>query len=237
MLKIAIRSLVIISFVMLSHHVFSQPSQITIAVLDFKDNSPFASEDLKSMQPGLADMMITTLAQVGTLKVVERRQLSALIDEMALGQSGMINESNAQQVGKLLGAHYLVLGSFMKGFKNDIRIDCRIVQTETGVTFKADEVSGQLKDILELIGKLGEKVIKNLDLKLNSKEKNAIKALDLNCPYEVILEYFQALELIEQKQYRKADALLTQVIQTCPDFHRAKVVQKELRASFTKKNQ
>lgn len=46
----------------------------TLAVLDFQNNSFFGAEELHSLQPGLADMMITALSQVSGLKVVERRQ-------------------------------------------------------------------------------------------------------------------------------------------------------------------
>jgi len=209
--------------------------KLTIAVLDFKDNSPLSSEELKRMEQGLADMMITTLSQVGILKIVERRDLNVLMEEMALGQSGMLDESSAQKVGRLLGAHYLVLGSFMKGFKDDIRIDCRIVRTETGVTIKAEEASGKLKDILQLMSKLGEKVIKNLDVKLSSHEKQTIKDLNYGCSYDVLMEYFQALDLIEKEQYRQADSLLTKVIKECPQFKRADEVKKEMRATLKKK--
>jgi len=225
---------IVITLMFGMENVTSNPQQVTIAILDFKDNSPLASADLKPLQQGLADMMITTLSQVSALKVVERSQLNAMLEEMALGQSGVVDESSAQKVGKVLGAHYLVLGSFMKGFKDDIRIDCRIVQTETAVTLKADEVSGKLKNILELMNKLGQKVIKNLDIKLDSSEEKSIKKLGASCAYEVLMDYFRALDLIERKQYREADRILTKVIEQCPDFERAKYTKKEMRATFKK---
>ncbi|MBD3287640.1 hypothetical protein GF337_02450 [candidate division KSB1 bacterium] len=213
---------------------FANEAQLTVAVLDFKDNSPLSSEELKPMQQGLADMMITTLSQVGALQIVERSQLDAIMEEMALAQSGMIDESTAQKVGNIVGAHYLVLGSFMKGFKDDIRIDCRIVQTETAVTLKAEEVSGDLEDILQLMNKLGRKVIENLDVKLNSKEKKSIEQLEKSCSYNVLRDYFKALNLIQKKKFRKADGLLGEVIRQCPDFRRAVIVRKQMRARVVK---
>jgi len=217
--------------------ILSKNPPLTVAVLDFKDNSPMASEDMKPMQQGLANVMITTLSQIQGVKIVERSQLNSIFEEMSLGQSGMLDESSAQQVGNLLGAHYLVLGSFMKGFKNDIRIDCRIVRTETGITLKAEEVSGSLKDIIKLMSKLGEKVVKGLDIKMNSKEKDAIKMLDGKCSHEVVMEYFKALDLIEEKQYRKAVAMLADVINKCPEFKRAKIARQKMRASLKEKIQ
>ena len=76
---------------------FSQrknPSLI-LAVLDFENHSIFGAEELHSLRPGLADMMITAPSQVSGLKVVERRQLCALLVEMALGQSGVVDTAAA----------------------------------------------------------------------------------------------------------------------------------------------
>ena len=208
---------------------------LTIAVLDFQDNSPLASEELQPLQRGAADVVITTLSEVRSLKIVERSRIQAVFDEIALGQSGMLDESSIQEVGKLLGAHYLVLGSFMKGFKNDIRFDCRIVETETGLTVKAEEVSGKLDDLLSLMNKLGVKIIRDLDLKLNASEKRSIDQLKNVCSQELMMDYFRALELIEEEDYRNADMLLTKVRKGCPKFKKVVAVQQEMRRSLLEK--
>lgn len=223
--------------IIFSHLSIAQQKQLTIAVLDFHDNSPMKSEDMGPLQQGLASMMITTFSQVQILKVVERSQLNSIMEEMALGQSGVLDESSAQRVGLLLGAHYLVLGSFIKGFKDDIRIDCRIVRTETGVTVKAEEVSGKLKNLIRLMSKLGDKVVKDLDVKLSSKEKQAIKQLDSKCANDVLMDYFKAIELFNEQKYRKADGLLTAVIKKCPEFKRAIIVRRKLRTLVKQKIQ
>jgi TolB-like protein len=227
--------IIIASLALVPQRSFSQTEKLTVAVLDFKDNSPLASEELKPLQQGLADVLITAFSEVEAFKIVERSKLSELLEEMALGQSGAIDEASAQKVGNLVGAQYIVLGSFMKGFKNDIRIDCRIVRIETGVLLKAEEVSGKIKDILDLMSKIGEKVVHDLDVKLNPQQREAIKRLNRACSYDVMMDYFKALNLMKAKNYRDADALLTKVIEECPEFRRAKIVQLELRASLRKK--
>ncbi len=214
-----------------------QSAPITLAVLDFKDNSPFPSSELKPMEQGLATMMITTFSQINSVKVIERSQLRALFEEMALGQSGMIDEQSAQQVGKLSGAQYLVFGSFMKGMKNDIRIDVRIVRTETGVTLKAEEVSGKLKDILKLMSKLSDKVVKDLAIRLSGQDKRAMKDLDGSCSSDVVMQYFQAVHSIDQRQYRKADRMLAKIMSECPEFKRAAITRRQMRAQLKRELQ
>jgi TolB-like protein len=208
---------------------YAHTNQLTLAVLDFKDNSPFPSADLKPMEQGLANMMITTFTQIGGIRVIERSQMQALFQEMALGQSGMLDEQTAQQVGKLSGAQFLVLGSFMKGMKDDIRIDVRIVKTETGVTLKAEESSGKLKDILKLVSRLEEKIVADLEIKIEAQEKNNLENLDGGCSQDLVMQYFKAVELIDAKQFRKADAALGEILKKCPEFKRAAITRHNMR--------
>ena len=90
----------------------------TIAFLYFENNSLVDREELEPLSKGLADMFITEFSKLNNLKVVERARLEKLLQEMAIGQSGILEESSAQQVGKMLGAQYLVFGSFMNLYKN-----------------------------------------------------------------------------------------------------------------------
>ncbi|GAB4341665.1 MAG: hypothetical protein Kow0037_28470 [Calditrichia bacterium] len=181
----------------------------TIAILDFQNNSFFQAEELGALQPGLADMMITALSRVSGLKVVERRQLRALLEEMALGQSGVVDAATAQKVGKLLGAEYLLLGSFVRGMKNDLRIDVRMVRTETGETTKAEEVTGKTEDVLKLVEKLSKKVLKNLRIKLAGDDKRRLEGSLPDCGSTAIMKYFRALELADQKDYDRARKVKT----------------------------
>ena len=112
----------------------------TIAVLDFSNNCIFEKEKYASLSPGLAEIMITELSNVKTLKFVERQKLNAMIEEMQLAQSGLVSEETGVQVGKLVGAKYLVFGSYMVFDKKE-RMDARIVEVETGLTIKAEQVT------------------------------------------------------------------------------------------------
>ena len=112
----------------------------TIAVMYFQNNAMMNREAMAPLEKGLTDMLITELSKIEGLSVVERAQLQQLTREMGLGATGAIKPETAQQMGKLLGAETLLLGSFatdMSGKK--MRIDARIVETETGLTLKAEE--------------------------------------------------------------------------------------------------
>lgn len=124
-----------------------QGEQITIAVLDLNNQSDF---DDPRIGRGIANMLTTTLVNSGRFVVVERNResLQKLLEEQALGQTGLIDPATAARVGKMLGARGMVIGevsdfgirktSAFTGFAGSktittrVVIDARLVNVETG---------------------------------------------------------------------------------------------------------
>ena len=57
------------------------------------------------------DVFITELVKSGKFRVVERERIDAIMQEKGLNISGDIDPSTAMQIGKLLGAEYLLAGA------------------------------------------------------------------------------------------------------------------------------
>lgn len=89
------------------------PDPNTVAVCYFEDLTPDRS--LAAFQKGLAAMVISDLSKVESLRVVERMRLQALLAEMQLGQTGIVDARTAPRVGRLLGADKLIVGSLAQG--------------------------------------------------------------------------------------------------------------------------
>lgn len=106
----------------------SHASDGAVAVLYF-DNQ--GNPDLEPLKVGLAQMLITDLQQAGDITVVERARIQAILDELELGHNGMADPATAARIGKLLGAQWLVLGSYFD-LMGTLRVDTRVVRVETG---------------------------------------------------------------------------------------------------------
>ncbi|MBN2201052.1 tetratricopeptide repeat protein, partial [bacterium] len=74
----------------------------TIAVLPFRVES--ADPQMFPVGKGLAEMLITDLSQIPSLKLVERVRVQSLFDEVKLGQTGLVDESQAARFGLMLSA-------------------------------------------------------------------------------------------------------------------------------------
>ncbi|MDZ7265553.1 MAG: CsgG/HfaB family protein, partial [candidate division KSB1 bacterium] len=192
----------------------------TIAILDFSNNSLIDKEKYAALSSGLAEIMITELSKVQSLQLVERQKINAIIQEMQLSQSGLISEAAGVQVGKLLGAHYLVFGSYMVSFGEKIRIDLRIVEVETGVTIKAEEVTDKVSKVFDSIKKLNEKITKDLNVKLTASEKDALSKGDVSL--EVIQYFSTGLELEKAGKLNEAKKMYQKALAKDGNFKPAK---------------
>ncbi len=129
-------------------------SKPTIAVMDFKNKSGYGGYTLGS---GAADMLTTQLFKIRKFSVVERDKLKGLIKEQEIGATGLI-EKKAAEIGKLIGAQYLVIGSVteygvtrsrggalgISGTKAEYKttVDVRIINAATGEVVFADSGTG-----------------------------------------------------------------------------------------------
>lgn len=108
----------------------SLTSNSKIKRIGISEFTPTAGAAIK-LGPYLSDKMTAIMVQGGSLDIIERAKLDLLIDEIALSQSGLVEEGAAQKVGKILGVEAFIMGSYTR-FPKKVEITARLVETETG---------------------------------------------------------------------------------------------------------
>lgn len=91
--------------------VFSQietPARPTIAVLEFDTTRARVS---RAVGRDLSDLLVNEILASGRFRVLERTNLSPLQREQFMGLNGSVDPATGAQVGKLIGAQFIVLGS------------------------------------------------------------------------------------------------------------------------------
>ncbi len=106
------------------------------AVLPFDD----VSDEAKQRQLGLvvSDLVVTNLVRDHNLPLVERARLSAVIGEIALGQTGAIEAGQAVEYGGVLGVRALVTGQIADA-GNNFKVTTRVLDVESGAVLLAEE--------------------------------------------------------------------------------------------------
>jgi TolB-like protein len=207
---------------------FAQP---TLGILDFDNNSLADRQRLEPLRKGLAQMFSSELGQLQGLNLVERADLLRVIEEMKMAQAGFIDEKTAQQVGRLVGAQHLLLGSFVYLPNGKIRLDARIVEVETGRILKAGEATGKENQLFDLVKALNKKLIKELALQLSASEIAKLDNLR-NVKFSAVMLYSQAVAYEDRsdlanarKKYREAlaeDANFAQAKQRLSNLEKSK---------------
>ncbi|MDA0986648.1 MAG: hypothetical protein O3A55_03495 [Bacteroidetes bacterium] len=191
------------SFLIIFNFAISQDKQQqTMAILNFENNCLLDREKMQPLSKGLADMMSSEMSKIKGLKLVERNRIKSIIDEMNLQETGILDESSTQKIGKLLGAKNMMFGSFTKSDEDEIRIDVRIVRTETGETINAEEETGDVRQFVTLLRSIAKSVAKDLNVKLTSEEEDYLDA-ELEGNFEAYVSFSEAIALEDEARYKE----------------------------------
>jgi hypothetical protein len=93
----------------------------------------------------------------GKFEVVERRQLLKLVEELSLGQMGLIEEKSLKEMGRVLGVDAIVTGS-MTDLGKSIKVNARMISVESAkvVAVAATDIP-QTGVVVDLMGKQAER--------------------------------------------------------------------------------
>lgn len=145
----------------------------TTTIRGLGDQPITITQEQSGIMGGLRDMLTTVLIQSGRYKVLERQQLSAIQEEIALGERGYAEKKTAVKRGKIKGADLLVvaavtgwdpgvagtgggvglgttgfLGAIAGAFKKSaMAMDIRIIDTSTSEVLAATRVEGEARDV------------------------------------------------------------------------------------------
>jgi TolB-like protein len=179
-------------------------------------------KELDPIQKGLADMIITDLSKVKKLEVVERVRMQKMIEEMGLGQTGLVDEATSPRTGKLLGASKLIQGSFTDLAKEAVRMDAGVVQIKPGKDIKPQKIQGKMAKFFQLEKDLVFGILDRMDVPLTQAEKDDIRAI----PTENMLAfmaYCRALDYEDRGMLRESGQEYQKAVELDPKFRQAEL--------------
>lgn len=191
----------------------------SVAVLYF-DNVT-GKDELSPLSKGLTDMLITDLSQAHELTVVERARLQSLLQEMALGQTGVVDANTAPRLGKLLGAAKLVQGTILDIGDNSLRLDAGLSSTQTAQVIGVDNVSGELESFLHMEKDLAFRLFDLLGVHLSAAEREAVQKLPTDNML-AFMEYCRGLDYEDRGMVKEAQRSFSSAVKADPGFAKAR---------------
>ena len=206
-----------------------QDSRPGVGVWAFENGGSYGqdAQDFEASQVGLQQILITELARNSGLRIVERSRISEIISEQDLGQSGRVDPNTAARVGRIVGAKFMVLGSFIDLF-GDFRIDVRIVDVETTEIIRTNRVADNREELYQMMVDLASRLTEDIDLPALENEA-AIEEQGREIPTQAVTLYSRAIFFEDRGDKDRAIDLYSRALEQFPEYTEAQEALQQLR--------
>ncbi|MCE9600996.1 MAG: CsgG/HfaB family protein [Gemmatimonadetes bacterium] len=205
----------------------------TLAVLPFVNSAiGAANAELQPLSKGIAELLLTELAQNPGIRLVERENILKILEEQNLGRDGRVDDATAARIGKLLGAKHMMTGSFITDRSGKMVVTVKSIDTETGRIEWTHRGDGKTEEFLDLVSRVGAAA--NAGLKLPAIPAAARQTGEVRTeqqrrvPFQAVMLYSRAISAQDAGNRAQAIDLFSQAITAFPNFADAKAAKAKL---------
>lgn len=135
-----------------------------VAIMDFENLSE--SKDLKYLSKIISEAISTSLGKNRDIKVLDSKSIQNHLKKLSMTVENFKTLNESTVLGKILGIDIIIRGSFLE-IKNQILINIKLIDIETGLILAADQIKGSTgKGLFLLLDKTSQYIISQI-LKLN----------------------------------------------------------------------
>ncbi|MGD9214702.1 MAG: tetratricopeptide repeat protein [Desulfobacteraceae bacterium] len=184
-----------------------------IAVTSFRN---LGSENLGPLGKGMAAMLISDLSQLPGLQVVDRIKLHALLEEIRLGSSGLVDSKTAPRVGRLLRARHVTSGSLADMKNERLIIASAVVDAYRKTNIGVQEAKGELKKFYDLEKEIACQIIEELGRDCSAAPAGFNKIHTRSMP--ALVAFSWGLNYFDEEKYPKARQWFQKALEQDPHF-------------------
>ena len=202
----------------------AQETRPGIAVLDFDVGATIGQDpdDYQALRRGLASMTLNELTSNPAVRVVERAQLQQILQEQNLGREGRVDANTIVQIGRLIGARYMVTGT-LYDVRGDSRIDARLFNAETGEVIRTQRVQGRLDNVFTLVEQLAQQLMRDANLPpLQRAEADQFRHDNPAPPTQAVMAYSRAVLYADRGDTQRAVEQYRRALQVFPQYTQAR---------------
>ncbi len=163
-------------------------------------------------------MIITDLAQIESLTVLERMRVQYLLSEMQMGQTGIVETATAPRAGRLLGAESLIVGSLEPG---SLAVKASVGSTTTEEVVGAFSVTAEEEEFFLLEKEIVYNALKILGVSLTQEEKDRVSKYHTK-NLQAALYLGQGLDALDVGEWKEARGFFKQALDIDPRFDLAR---------------
>ena len=171
---------------------------------------------------GLTHLMITDLGKLPRLTLLERERVQALVDEMALNESGRVDPVTGARSGRLLRAGRVIQGSVRDVAGNaDLRLDAAVVDASNSSVVATGAGTDQLQQLFALEKQVLFRLLDQMGMTLTPAERRALSERP-TADLQAFLAFSRGLEAEDRGDFAGAEAGYSAAIARDPNFRQAR---------------
>ena len=143
-----------------------------LAVMTFANITKEPADDW--IGSGIAETVTADAKKIRGLAVIGRERIFEALKNLSSGQLAQSDEVIAIDLGRHLGARWILAGGYQK-IGEMIRITARVIDVRTGEIVKTVKIDGRIAEIFDLQDKIIYELSQGLNLSLNTSEIIAIE--------------------------------------------------------------
>ena len=176
---------------------------------------------LNPLASGVPELLLIELARNPDVRVVEPARVRRVLTAQKLDAQPRIDDEAASRVGRILGAQWVVRGTFTSDGRGAVRLASNVVNAGTGQIEHSESAEGKLANLAELVGQLAEHLGRDMHLAELSRESRRSRELTQKASYETTLAFARAIEARDAGRVQQAIALLEQLLTESPGYEPA----------------
>ena len=194
----------------------------TVAVLDFTGLMIGEGGNSAPLGKAISAMLVTELSGRPGMRVIERAQLQDILQEQRLSLSGRVDESTAIEVGRMLGAQYVIKGQ-ATSVASMLRMDMQAVDVETSEVREVQKLTGATDELLTLVVRIADLFTSQLELEPPSNRPDVQEI-----PVQATIEFSRGVDYEDQGNTEQALEHYRAALEIFPDHRDAQAAVERL---------
>ena len=165
--------------------------------------------------------MLIELSRNPDIRMVEPARVRRVLTAQKLDTQARIDDEAASRAGRILGAQWVVRGTFTSDGRGAIRLAAYVVNVGTGQIEHSASAEGKLTNLAELVGQIAERLGRDMHLAELPRESRQARELTQKASYETTLAFARAIEARDAGRVQQAIAMLEQLLSDSPGYEPA----------------
>jgi tetratricopeptide (TPR) repeat protein len=173
------------------------------------------SEQSIPLRKALAAMLITDLSKSQSLKVVERIRMERLLEEIRLGESGLVDARTAPRICRLLGAGKIVSGNLLVAGGGKMEINSLLTSVATKAEAGRQQASGPVNEFFKIEKAIAFGIVRDTGVSLTKAEEETIGRYATQS-HRGLLYYGEGLDAQDRGEWDRAIAIFQKCLTEDP---------------------